>query len=111
MDDKYGVSKSAASAWNSLNSYFDQAVNTPTGQRLRTFYEQGSKQVIDVHNEARHLANLKSGKTETVSSSGVPSMASTTASAPSAAETTTTGGPTQTDPTAVEKPAEGDRKV
>jgi hypothetical protein len=55
------------SAWNSLNSYFDQGLSTPTGQKLRKLYDQGSKQVIDVHNEARHLANLKSGKTGTAS--------------------------------------------
>jgi hypothetical protein len=34
-------------------------MNTPTGQKLRTFYDQGTRQVMDVHNEARHLANLK----------------------------------------------------
>jgi len=62
LDDKYSVSKQASQAWNSLGSYFDQALSTPTGQQLRKFYEQGNKQVIDVHNEARHLANLKSGK-------------------------------------------------
>merc|ERR1712000_454513 len=31
---------------------------------LSTFDEQGNKQVMDVHNEARHLANLKSTKAE-----------------------------------------------
>jgi hypothetical protein len=59
VDDKYKVSDRAQSAWLGLNSYFDKAVNTPTGQRLRGFYEQGQKQVLDVHNEARHLADLK----------------------------------------------------
>ena len=34
-------------------------VETPTGQRVRAFYNQGSKQVLDVHNEAVHLAGLK----------------------------------------------------
>jgi hypothetical protein len=29
---------------------------------MRAFYEQGSKQVLDVHNEAKHLAGLKTGK-------------------------------------------------
>jgi len=61
-DEKYGVTRSATSAWNSLNSYFESAVNTPSGQKLRQFYEVGNKQVLDVHNEARHLANLKQGK-------------------------------------------------
>jgi len=67
-DAKYGVSDKAANAWSGLYSYFDKAINTPTGQKLRTFYVQGNKQVMDVHNEARYLANLKSGK-DTSSSS------------------------------------------
>jgi len=61
-DDKLAVSSKATYAWNSLNSYYDKAVATPTGQKLRDFYVQGNKQVMDVHNEARHLANLKAGK-------------------------------------------------
>jgi len=65
VDDKYAISNKAGAAWGGLASYFDKAQNTPTGQKLRAFYEQGSKQVLDVHNEARHLANLKAGKTTT----------------------------------------------
>ena len=63
MDAKYGVSDRAMSAWGGLNSYFEKAMGTPTGQRVRSFYVQGDKQVRDVHNEARRLADLKSGKT------------------------------------------------
>lgn len=64
LDAKYGVSDKGAAAWTGLNSYFEKALGTPTGQRLRAFYNQGSKQVLDVHNEARHLANLKTGKND-----------------------------------------------
>lgn len=99
MDDKYGVSKSATQAWNSLGSYFDNGINTPTGQKLRQFYDQGSKQVIDVHNEARHLANLKSGRT------GAAAPAAT--DAPSASYTAPTEPKPET--SALEKPAEGDK--
>lgn len=45
-------------------------MGTPTGQKLRDFYNQGSKQVLDVHNEARHLANLKTGKNDVHSVGG-----------------------------------------
>jgi len=62
-DDRVGLSRSATVAWNGFHSYFDKAINTDTGRKLRKFYEEGNKQVVDVHNEARHLANLKSGKT------------------------------------------------
>ncbi|KAK4993160.1 Protein vip1 [Elasticomyces elasticus] len=65
VDQKYGVTDKAYSGWRGLNSYFDKAMGTPTGQKVRQFYSVGNKQVIDVHNEARHLANLKSGKNET----------------------------------------------
>jgi len=62
-DDRAGLSRSATMAWNGFHSYFDKAISTETGRKLRKFYEEGHKQVVDVHNEARHLANLKSGKT------------------------------------------------
>ncbi|KAK5130991.1 hypothetical protein LTR08_001403 [Meristemomyces frigidus] len=62
IDQKYGLSARAGAGWGGLTSYFEKAQNTPTGQRLRSFYEQGQKQVLDVHNEAKHLAALKSGK-------------------------------------------------
>lgn len=62
VDQKYGISARANEGWKGLNSYFEMAAGTPTGQRLRAFYDQGQKQVIDVHNEAKHLANLQSGK-------------------------------------------------
>ncbi|KAK5467255.1 Protein vip1 [Exophiala xenobiotica] len=62
VDSKYGVTDKALSAWGGLNSYFEKALNTPTGQRVRTYYMQGDKQVRDVHNEARRLADLKAGK-------------------------------------------------
>merc|ERR1712000_346208 len=62
VDTKYGVTDKAMSAWSGLNSYFEKAMNTPTGQRVRQYYVQGDKQVRDVHNEARRLADLKAGK-------------------------------------------------
>lgn len=62
VDAKYSVTGRAADAWRGMSSYFDKAMDTPTGQKLRSFYDAGNKQVLDVHNEARHLANLKSSK-------------------------------------------------
>lgn len=61
-DNQYGISARANEGWKGLNSYFEKALGTPTGQKIRSFYEQGQKQVLDVHNEARHLASLKQGK-------------------------------------------------
>jgi hypothetical protein len=59
MDSKLGVSDKAYMAFNSLSTYYDKAANTPTGQKLRAFYEQGNKTVMDVHKEARYLADVK----------------------------------------------------
>jgi len=66
VDEKLGATQKASAAWSGLVSYFDQASNTPTGQKLRQFYETGNKTVMDVHNEARHLADLKTGKPSSV---------------------------------------------
>ncbi|KAK3673062.1 Protein vip1 [Recurvomyces mirabilis] len=61
VDKQYGISARADAGWRGLTSYFEKAAGTPTGQKLRVFYEQGQKQVLDVHNEAKHLAALKTG--------------------------------------------------
>lgn len=63
LDESYKISDRAASGWRGLNSYFEKAMGTPSGQRLREFYVQTDKQVRDIHNEARRLADLKAGKT------------------------------------------------
>ncbi|KAF2738166.1 actin cytoskeleton protein-like protein [Polyplosphaeria fusca] len=62
VDTKLGLTEKATWGWQSLNSYFNKAAETPTGQKLRQFYDTGNKTVMDVHNEARHLADLKGGK-------------------------------------------------
>jgi len=59
VDASYGITGRANSIMNGLNSYFEKATNTPTGQRIVKFYEQGQRQVLDIHNEARRLAELK----------------------------------------------------
>lgn len=54
-------------------------MGTPSGRKLRDFYVQTDKQVRDIHEEARRLADLKSGKAEASAS------ASASAPAPAAA--------------------------
>ncbi|KZF22870.1 hypothetical protein L228DRAFT_247275 [Xylona heveae TC161] len=65
LDTSYGISEKANAGWKSLGQYFEKALGTPTGQRVRAFYTQGDKQVRDIHAEARRLADLKSGKSTT----------------------------------------------
>jgi hypothetical protein len=79
LDQKYNITQRATEGWKSLYSYFDKAAETPTGQKLRAFYEQGQKQVLDVHNEARHLAELKKNKDGQSTSETISEQASQTA--------------------------------
>ncbi|KAL2255459.1 hypothetical protein VTK26DRAFT_3353 [Humicola hyalothermophila] len=58
-DATYGLSARATSLWEGLGSYFERASNTPTGRRVVEFYAAGQRQVQDVYNEARRLAELK----------------------------------------------------
>lgn len=81
IDASYGISDKANQGWRGINSYFEKALNTPTGQRLAAFYTQGDKQVRDIHTEARRLADLKSGKTSTTTTSEAPATAPTTENA------------------------------
>jgi len=59
MDAQLHVSDRAAGARTTLTTYFEKALGTPTGQRIRQFYETGGKSLMDIHNEARRLAELR----------------------------------------------------
>ena len=60
IDTSYGISDKAYTGWKGMSSYFVKALETPTGQRLAELYTEGDKQVRDIHNEARRLADLNS---------------------------------------------------
>ncbi|OJJ46629.1 hypothetical protein ASPZODRAFT_142434 [Penicilliopsis zonata CBS 506.65] len=62
LDESYKITDKATSSWRGLNSYFEKAMGTPSGKKVRDFYMQTDKQVRDIHTEARRLADLKSGK-------------------------------------------------
>jgi len=62
-DSTYGISTKANQGYNTAQRYLESALNTPTGQRVRTFYEKTSKQVMDIHSEARRIADLKVAET------------------------------------------------
>ncbi|KAK3181959.1 Protein vip1 [Lecanicillium sp. MT-2017a] len=61
-DQSYGISERANHFLTGLGSYFEKASNTPTGRKIVQFYTDGSKQVQDIHTEARRLADLKKGE-------------------------------------------------
>ncbi|KAK0628735.1 hypothetical protein B0T17DRAFT_588772 [Bombardia bombarda] len=58
-DQSYGITTRANSLLSGLGSYFEKATNTPTGKKIANFYTVGTRQVADIHNEARRLAELK----------------------------------------------------
>ena len=95
IDERYKLSNQAASGWQSLNHYFEKALSTPTGQKVRDFYRQTDKQVRDIHNEARRLADLKTGKTTTEQEEEKP-FPIDNASAPDPVATTTAPAPAPT---------------
>lgn len=58
-DQSYGITQRANTLWLGLSSYFEKASHTPTGQKIAQFYTDSSRQVQEVHAEARRLADLK----------------------------------------------------
>lgn len=62
-DASYGLTQRANSLLTGLGSYFEKARDTPTGKRVVGFYTTSSRQVQDIHNEARRLAELKKEET------------------------------------------------
>lgn len=58
-DTTYGISQRAGSFLTGIGSYFEKAGNHPTGKKIVRFYTDGSRQVQDIHAEARRLADLK----------------------------------------------------
>jgi len=78
IDESYKITNTAASGLRGLNSYFEKALGTPTGRRVRDFYMKTDKQVRDIHSEARRLADLKSGKYDSDEHHEKPAAADTT---------------------------------
>ncbi|KAF7591783.1 hypothetical protein BBP40_001109 [Aspergillus hancockii] len=88
IDESYKISDKAATGWRGFHSYFEKALGTPSGQKLRDFYIQTDKQVRDIHNEARRLADLKGGKTTQEGGSPTTSGAEASGAIPAAAAST-----------------------
>ncbi|KAE9973631.1 hypothetical protein EG328_004302 [Venturia inaequalis] len=61
LDEKHHLTRRATETWNGAQSYFERALESETGQKVRKFYEENGKEIKDVHEEARRLASLKEG--------------------------------------------------
>lgn len=105
-DETYGFTSRAGNFLTGLQSYFEKAVNTPTGKSVVKFYEDGQKQVQEVHAEARRLADLKKDEHggSAYKASGLERVFGKEAQHPTDATTAPapgvgTANPTQIDPT------------
>ncbi|GAB0136416.1 hypothetical protein EsDP_00004717 [Epichloe bromicola] len=58
-DESYGIMQRANSFLTGIGSYFEKASNNPTGKKIAKFYTDSTRQVQDIHAEARRLADLK----------------------------------------------------
>ncbi|ETW82006.1 hypothetical protein HETIRDRAFT_418015 [Heterobasidion irregulare TC 32-1] len=90
VDEQKGISKSAT-------DYYTRALSSPLGQRVRAFYTTTSKQVLDIHEEARrlsaeHKAANPSPSTSTPAAAG--SGSAEVPGAPAASEKVTEEAPT-----------------
>jgi RNA recognition motif-containing protein len=61
IDEKYGVQEKAKSTATGFMSYFENALGTPTGKKVRAFYDDRRKDALDIHAEARRLADERKG--------------------------------------------------
>jgi hypothetical protein len=53
VDEKYSIQERAKSTASGLMRYFETALDTPTGKRVRAFYDDRRKDILDIHTEAR----------------------------------------------------------
>ncbi|CCX33339.1 hypothetical protein FPQ18DRAFT_322469 [Pyronema domesticum] len=62
VNEQYHVTEKAWGFTGGLARYFEKALDNPTGQKVRHFYESSEKQILDIHTEAKRLAELKKEK-------------------------------------------------
>lgn len=64
MDEQGGYTKSAS-------DYYTKAIQSPFGQKVYAFYSSTSKQVLDIHEEAKRISADQKGTTATPAPTGV----------------------------------------
>ncbi|KAI0643073.1 hypothetical protein C8Q79DRAFT_981454 [Trametes meyenii] len=98
VDEQKGITKTAS-------DYYTRALSSPFGQKVKAFYTSTSKQVFDIHEEARRISETQKAHAQgsahgagTEKSTGVgsaappisPEVQTTTAAAAATSTTTTT---------------------
>ncbi|TFL03209.1 hypothetical protein BDV98DRAFT_603504 [Pterulicium gracile] len=69
VDEQNGITKTAG-------DYYSRAISSPLGQKVLSFYTTTSKQVLDIHEEAKRLAEQQKTTEPTTGASAVPDAAS-----------------------------------
>ena len=59
VDEKYGIQDRAKQTATGLMRYFENALDTPTGKKVRSFYDDRRKEVLEIHAEARRYAHSR----------------------------------------------------
>lgn len=78
VDEKFAIQEKAKSTASGLMQYFETALGSPTGQRVRTFYDDRRKEALEIHAEARRLADERKGSSAVESTSAPVEAQSTT---------------------------------
>jgi hypothetical protein len=53
VDEKYSIQEKAKNTASGFVTYFENALDTPTGKKVRSFYDDRKKDALDIHAEAR----------------------------------------------------------
>ncbi|KAF7297696.1 RRM domain-containing protein [Mycena kentingensis (nom. inval.)] len=70
IDEQKGITKTAG---DYFHQYYTKALASPFGAKVRDFYTNASKQVVDIHDEAKRIQAEKAGtQQEAPVSAGVP---------------------------------------
>lgn len=82
VDAKYAISQTATAQASSLYSSFQRYLDSSTGNKIRSFYSDLVGSAVDVHTEARRLANIRQGGNDTTKPGDVIHDSSASTSAP-----------------------------
>lgn len=101
-DQSYHISQRANSLLTGISSYFEKSLETPTGKKLAGFYTKSQRQVVDIHTEAKRLAELKKQEHggSSYKASGLDRVFGAEKTQPAAPAGTTAPIPKETDKTA-----------
>ncbi|KAF8309323.1 hypothetical protein DL93DRAFT_2230962 [Clavulina sp. PMI_390] len=70
MDEQHQITKTASDVSSTGSAYYSKALATPFGKQIFSFYSSTSKQVLDIHAEARRMADIHKASAPTTANPG-----------------------------------------